>query len=452
MCAQGVDSVKVTELRSREDALFARLHPRSAETAQRADRVMPNGVPMAWFVTSYDHPPLWVAEGRGSRFRDIDGNEYVDFNIADMSMFTGYAPELVVKAVANRMAAGSQFLLPIEDAIWVAEELRRRYGMPQWQFTLSASGANVEAIRVARANTGRDKILFFSGKYHGHFDEALLELDNGELVTEEAGLPSNVGENVVMVHFNDLEGLGSALERHEIAVVVTEPVLTNWVGLVLPDPDFHAQLRAMTRDTGTLLTLDETHTHVVGIGGLTSLWSLEPDIITIGKSIGGGMPFGAYGMTEEVAEPLRRPTKPDSVLPGVATGGTLFANPLSIAAARATLGEILVPEAYQRTQALGTLLANGIEATITRAGLPWIANRFWPRSGYTFGPTMPRNAAEAWKVLDAPLRDLMRIYLANRGVWEAIVGAGPTCSVATEANDVDDYLSAFDALIGEITA
>lgn len=452
MSALGVDPAKVAELRAREDARFVAEHPRSLDASRRASSVMPGGVPMSWFATAYDHPPLWVDEGRGSRFRDLDGHTYADFNIADMSMFGGYAPEPVVEAVSRRVAAGSQFLLPSEDAIAVAEELGRRSGLPAWQFTLSATGANLEAIRVARTLTGRDDVLFFAGKYHGHFDEGLVELEHGRLVPEEAGLPSTVTEHVTVVPFNDLDAVRAALATRRIAIVVTEPALTNFVGLAMPEPGFHEALRDATRETGTLLAYDETHTHVVGSGGLTRRWGLDPDVLTIGKAIAGGVPLGAYGMTDEVARALAEPAKPGSVMPTVATGGTLFANPLSMAAARATLEHVLTEEAYAHTHELGARLAEGMEAAVRAAGLPWTIHRFWPRSGYTFAPSMPRDADEALGTLDVPLRNLLRVSLANRGIWEAIVGAGPTCSVAASTDDVDAYIEAFGAVIGELTA
>jgi glutamate-1-semialdehyde 2,1-aminomutase len=451
MHASGIDRRTVQELKAREDATFAERRPRSRELWSRAEPVMPNGVPMSWLRTSYDHPPLFVDTAKGARFRDVDGHEYADFNIADMSMFAGYAPEPVVEAVARRIAGGSQFLLPGEDAVWVAEELGRRFGPPKWQFTLSASQANTEAIRVGRVATGRDKVLFFDGKYHGHFDEALVALQDGHLVAEEAGLPSDVTTRTVVVPLNDLDALGAALHTLEVAIVITEPALTNNVALLMPDPGFHRELRTLTRETGTLLAYDETHTQVVGPGGLTRMWGLEPDIVTIGKSLAGGVPLGGYGMTEEVAEVLERPGARGDERPAVATGGTLFGNHLSMAAARATMDEVLTPDAYAHTQRLGARLADGIEAAVTGAGLPWTTHRFWPRSGVSFAPQLPRDAVEATAVLDVPLRRLMRVYLANRGVWEAIVGAGPTCSVPATEADVDAYVDAFGALIGELT-
>jgi glutamate-1-semialdehyde aminotransferase len=451
MSAHGIDPAKVAELRAREDDRFAESHPRSIEMWRRAEAVMPNGVPMSWLRTSYDHPPLWVDDAKGARFRDVDGNELADFNIADMSMFTGYGPEPVVDAVSRRVAIGSQFLLPSEDSVWVAQELGRRYGLAQWQFTLSATHANLEVLRIARVMTGREKVLFFGGRYHGHLDEGLVGLDRGKLVPEEAGLPRDVTDRVVMVPFNDVDAVRAALETREIAIVTTEPALTNAIGLLMPEPGFHDALRAATRETGTLLCYDETHTHVVGAGGLTATWGLQPDVVAIGKSIAGGVPLGAYGMTDEVAETLRRPAGRGDEKPVVATGGTLFGNPLSMAAARATLDEVLTPDAYEHTQALGARLADGIEAAITRSGLPWTTHRFWPRSGYTFAPTMPRDADEAYETLDVLLRHLFRVYLANRGIWEAIVGAGPTCSVPATDDDVDAYIDAFGGLLVELT-
>jgi glutamate-1-semialdehyde 2,1-aminomutase len=448
-----VERSLVRELKNGEDARFRETHPRSAELLERGRRVMPNGVPMAWLVGSYHHLPLWVAEGRGARFTDVDGHTYSDFNIADMSMFCGYAPEPLVRAVAERMARGNQFLLPTEDAIVVSEELGRRYGLPKWQYTLSASQANTEAIRVARVATGREKTLMFDGHYHGHFDQTLVELDaGGNLVPEERGLPRSVVEQTVVVPFNDVEALSRALDRGDVALVLTEPALTNNFGLILPDPDYHEALRRLTRETGTLLALDETHTQVVGPGGLTRLWGLEPDFVTSGKSIAGGVPFGTWGMTDEIAETLRQDKGPDGERSDVvAIGGTLFGNALSMAAAKVTMLELLTPDAYANTQRLGARLADGMRAGVERVGLPWHIHHLGPRSGYTFRPTPVRNAHEARACKDDLLTRLVRIWLANRGVWEAIVGAGPVVPVPAEDGDVDAYLGAWNELLDRLT-
>ncbi len=444
-----IDHRLVRELKNREDRRFRELRPKCTEWLSRGRQVMPNGVPMAWHMGSYHHLPLWAVEGRGARFTDADGFEYSDFNIADMSMFCGYAPEPLVRAVSQRMARGHQFLLPVEDAIVVSEEMGRRYGLPKWQYTLSASQANTEVMRVARVATGRDKILLFDGKYHGHFDQTLVELDAaGNVVPEERGLPASVVGQTRIVPFNDVPSLEQALERRDVAVVLTEPALTNNFGLILPEAGFHASIRELTRRTGTLLAYDETHTQVVGPGGLTRMWELQPDFVTSGKSIAGGVPFGAWGMTDTLADLLTQVKGPDGERSNlIAIGGTLFGNALSFAAARATMLEILTPEAYALTQRLGARLAEGMRSGVARVGFPWHIHHLACRAGYTFQPVPVRNAAEARACSDELLTRLIRIWLANRGVWEAIVGAGPVCSVPSKDSDVDAYLAAWNELL-----
>ena len=450
----GVDQARVRALKRAEDERFIDAHPRSAELLARGRRVMPNGVPMAWLVGSYHHPPMVVTDGAGSRFRDVDGHEYRDFNIADLSMFCGYAPEPLVRAISDRVARGNQFLLPSEDAIVVSEELGRRFGLPKWQYTSSATHANVEAIRVARVVTGREKVLVFDGKYLGHFDEALVELDgDGRVVPEERGVPADAAHGTVVVPFIDPAALARALERRDVAIVLTEAAITNNVGLLLPDDGFHGALRRLTRETGTLLAIDETHTQVVGAGGLTRRWDLDPDLVVMGKSIAGGLPFGAWGTRDEIAAVLEQEKGPEGERSNlVATGGTIFGNALVMAAARAVLLEILTPDAYAHTQRLGERLATGMRASVDRHGLPWHIHHLGPRSGYTFRATPIRNAQEARACADERLVRLIRIWLANRGVWEAIVGAGPVCSVPADDGDVDAYLEGWDTLLDALTA
>jgi glutamate-1-semialdehyde aminotransferase len=450
----GVDRVRVRALKNDEDARFRDAHPRAAELLERGRRVMPNGVPMAWMVGSYHHLPIWPVEGKGAHFTDADGHTYRDFNIADLSMFCGYAPDPLVRAVSDRVSKGNQFMLPVEDAIVVSELLAGRYGLPKWQYTSSATHANVEAIRVARVATGRQRVVLFEGKYHGHFDEALVELDEtGAVVVEERGVPDDTVEGTVIVPFNDPAALAVALERGDVAVVLTEPAITNNVGLVLPDEGFHAELRRLTRETGTLLAIDETHTHIAGPGGLTAAWGLQPDLLVIGKSIAGGLPFGAWGMRDEIADLLDQRKGPDGERSRlVATGGTIFGNPLSMAGARAVLTEILTPEAYAHTQRLGGRLADGMRASVDRHGLPWHVPHLGPRAGYLFQPTPIRTGAEGWAAADELLTRLIRVWLANRGVWEAIVGAGPVCSVPCSDADVDAYLDGWDSLLDALRA
>jgi glutamate-1-semialdehyde 2,1-aminomutase len=439
MTAHGdLDRARIGALHASELERFRSGRPRSLALIERARAHMPNGVPMAWMVSDNDQP-IYLDHGRGPAFTDIDGFEYVDFNASDMAMFGGHAHPAIVRAVQAQARRSTQFLLPTEASVAVAEELARRYPVPQWQFTLSATQANTEAIRLARAVTGRDVILLFQGHYHGHFEEGVVDLADGQAQPLQRGLSKGVTGRVRIAQFNDPGLLRSALEPGDVALVLTEPAMTNTIHLLLPEPGWHDSLRALTQESGTLLALDETHTNVVGPGGATAWWNLRPDIVTIGKAVGGGLPMGAYGVTAALGEEL-------DVARNVATGGTLFGNPLSAAAAQAALTEVLVPEAYAHATALGAELADGIEAAIRAAGLPWTAIRFGPRSGQWYGP-VPRTGADAYLLTDQGLTRLIRVWLANRGVWEALPGAGPTVPVPAARADVTRYVDAYSELL-----
>jgi len=284
--------------------------------------------------------------------------------------------------------------------------------------------------------------VLFQGHYHGHFEEGLVDLQDGAESPVQRGLSKGVTGRVRIAQFNDPATLRAALEPGDVALVLTEPAMTNYVHLLAPEPGWHEALRDLTRRRGTLLCLDETHTHVVGPGGATGLWQLRPDIVTIGKAVAGGLPLGAYGVTAELGEQL-------DAARNVATGGTLFGNPLSAAAARAALTEVLVPEAYQHASALGGELADGIEAAIGSAGLPWTAIRLGPRSGQWYGPR-PRTGGEAHALADDRLTRLVRIWLANRGVWEALPGAGPTACIPATHADVNRYIEAYGELLAQL--
>ncbi len=436
MPAPGIDPVKVREIHDRELKRFIDARPRTMALLERARAHMPNGVPMAWMAIDQE-VPAYVDRGEGAGFVDVDGHRYVDVNVSDMVMFCGYANPAIVEAVAERARRGTQFLLPTSEAVEVAEELAARYPVPFWQFTLSASQANVEAIRIARAATGREIALLFDGHYHGHFDEGLINLEDGQLVPAQRGLAKATAGKVRIAQFNDFDGLRRALAPRDVAIVLTEPALTNNVHLLLPQPGWHEALRSVTRDTGTVLAIDETHTCVVGHGGATRRFGLEPDIVTIGKSIAGGVPLGAYGLIESLAGEIDVKRKQ-----GAATGGTLFGNPLSLAAARAALTRVLTPPAYEHTAALGARLADGIETAIRACGLPWTAQRFGPRSGHWYGPE-PKTGQQALALRDPFLTATQRIWMANRGVWEALPGAGPTMAVSARDADVNLYLDAY---------
>jgi glutamate-1-semialdehyde 2,1-aminomutase len=408
-------------------------------------------VPMAWMAGLYGHRPIYVAHGDGCRFTDVDGNAYVDFNQADLSATCGFAPPAVLDAIAERAARGLQFLLPVEEGIEAAELLAERYGLPAWQFTLSASGANAEAIRLARHRTGRELIVVFAGHYHGHLDDTLVAGDEESGRPELLGLNARAAADTRVVPFNDLAALERVLARGGVAAVITEPALTN-VGVVQAADGFHTGVRALTHAHGALLILDETHTQTAAYGGLTRAWGLEPDVLTLGKSLGGGVPIGAYGMTGDLRDWMERHRDAHGRVAGLATGGTTYANPLSLAAAVATLRHIQTPAAFEHTATLGAQLADGIEGTAARYGLPWRAHRLGGRSGYCLQPSLPRNAEEAERSLDAELIDTRRLHMANRGVWEAIASAGPAASFAHAAEDVDEYLGALDLFLADVCA
>ena len=440
MTAHGdLDRDRIRALHAEELARFRAERPHTLALLERGRAHMPNGVPMAWMASDND-PPIYISHGDGPGFTDVDGHTYVDTNASDMAMFCGHATPAIVRAVAERAARSTQFLLPTEDSIVVAEELARRYPrQTHWQFTLSATQANTEAIRLARAVTGRDVVVLFHGHYHGHFDEGVVEIEDGVAAPYQRGVAKGVTGRVRIAEFNDPDALARALEPGDVAIVLTEPVMTNVIHLLHPRSGWHDELRRATRDAGAFLALDETHSHVIGEGGVTGLLGLDPDVVTIGKAIAGGVPMGVYGVTPALAEEL-------AVDRNVATGGTLFGNPLSAAAARAALTEVLTPDAYARTAALGAKLADGIEAAITDVGLPWSTIRFGPRSGQWYGPE-PRTGSEAFALTDLELTKLLRVWLANRGIWDAIPGAGPTMPVPATDADVDRYVEAYAALL-----
>jgi glutamate-1-semialdehyde 2,1-aminomutase len=450
-----LDRAHLDALAARENERFVAERPISTALLARSRRTMPRGVPMTWMDDLYEHPPVFVADGHGATITDVDGHAYLDMYIGDMSAFCGHAPHAVVEAVSRRMALGNQFLMPGEDAIVVAEHLVARYGMPKWQFTLSATQANTEVIRLARAATGREIVLLFDGKYHGHGDATLVVLEDGKVQPEEHGLPRSITGQARIIGFNDVDALEAALAQRDVAVVLAEPAMTN-AGFILPDAGFHDVLRRLTRETGTLLAIDETHSLVTAYGGLTRAYGLEPDMLTIGKSIAAGVPLGAYGMTEEIASHIVPPPSGHHLVSGkaidqVSTGGTLFANALSMAAGRAALLEVLTEEAFERTARLGERMASGLRAAIQDVGLPWTVVQLGAHATYFFTETAPRNGAESRAADDPQLRALMRVWLANRGVWESGWWLGPTVSLAHTAADVDHYVDLLGQCLADLT-
>ena len=447
----GVDRGRLAELTAREAEGFAAVRPRSRELAERARASLLGGVPMTWMMRWAGPYPVFLAEARGARVVDVDGHEYVDLCLGDTGAMAGHAPEPVVRAVAQRAAAGITAMLPTEDAAWAGEELARRFGLPLWQFTLSATDANRFAIRMCRALTGRPKILVFNGCYHGTVDESFATLrEDGSVGVR----PGNVGPPVdpalttKVVELNDVDGLEAALAPGDVACVLAEPALTN-IGIVLPEPGFHDTLRELTRRAGTPLVIDETHTFSAGPGGYTAAHGLEPDLLTIGKAIGGGVPVGAFGVTEELARRALGQEGADYEDVG-GVGGTLAGNALSLAAVRATLGEVLTEEAFARMIELGDRLADGVAAAIAAAGMPWHVTRLGARAEYRFTPQPPRNGGESAGAGDEELERFLHLYALNRGVLITPFHNMALVSPATTEADVNRHTDVFAAALGEL--
>ena len=445
-----IDREALQTVRTREARTFEKRTQKSAALRARAVRHLPNGVPMSWMAGLYRFPTLYVTHGEHATFFDVDGNDYLDFNVCDLSMTMGFGPSPIVDAVSRAVKAGAHFLLPTEDAIVVAESLASRVGLPYWQFTLSASGANAEVMRIARVVTGRRKLLVFEGHYHGHCDETLVSRDaQGNTVTDLMGLPVGSAADTEILPFNDLQALESRLACGDVALVLTEPALTNCT-LVKPNEGFHSGLRTLTRRYGTLLCYDEAHTFQFAYGGLVRDWSLECDFVVLGKGLGTGISFALYGMSEEVSRTFVQYSDVDIGPKGIATGGTTYGTTIAVAAARAALTEVLTQETYARMHVLGKRLADGLDSVFVRCQLPWIAQHLGPRSGYCLRPTLPQTGAQAWESIDTEFIDTRRLYLANRGIWDSVASAGPQVSIAHTSSEVDRYVSTVSAFLTEV--
>jgi glutamate-1-semialdehyde 2,1-aminomutase len=443
-------SPRLGALLERELERFRAEHPRSLELAERAKASLLGGVPMHWMVRWAGGFPVFAQEAHGSRFVDVDGIEYVDFCLGDTGAMTGHSPEPVVQAITEQAGRGITLMLPSEDAIWVGNELQRRFGLRFWQFALTATDANRFAIRIARRVTGRPKILVFNWCYHGTVDETVVTLVEGEVRPREGsvGPPVDPAETTRVAEFNDIEGLERELAHGDVACVIAEPALTN-VGIVLPEPGFHDALRELTRRYGTLLVIDETHTICAGPGGYTAVHDLEPDLLTIGKPIASGIPAAAYGLSEDVARTLLEGI-PDELSDVGGLGGTLAANVLSLTAMRATLSEVLTDQAFERMIAMGERFEAGVEDVIERHALPWHVVRLGCRVEYLFRSDPVRTGAEAAAGGDAELDRFMHLYALNRGILMTPFHNMALMSPVTDEDDVDAHTAMLDEAAAEL--
>ncbi len=439
------------KLMQRELERFRDEHPRSAELSERAKRSLLGGVPMHWMVRWAGGFPVFATEAEGARFRDVDGHEYVDFCLGDTAAMTGHSPEPTVRAVTEQVRRGITLMLPSEDSLWVGRELGRRFGLPRWQFALTATDANRFAIRLARELTGRPKVLVFNWCYHGTVDETFASLEGGEVVSRagNVGPPVALAETTRVVEWNDAEALERELAHGDVACVLAEPALTN-IGIVLPEPGFHTALRAATRRHETLLIIDETHTICAGPGGYTAARGLEPDVLTIGKAIAAGIPAAAYGFSADVADRLESLMPRDERADVGGIGGTVAASVLSLAATRATLAEVLTDEAFERMIALGERFEAGVAQAIERHDLPWHVTRLGCRVEYLFRRGRPRNGSEAAAGGDPELDRLIHLYALNRGILLTPFHNMALMSPATTEADVDVHSAVFAEAAAEL--
>jgi glutamate-1-semialdehyde 2,1-aminomutase len=438
-----IDRTRLQSLMQREQQKFVADRPKSATLFERARKSLLGGVPMNWMAKWAGAFPPFVREARGAEFFDVDGHRYVDFCLGDTGAMTGHSPSATVSAVEQQARRGITLMLPSEDAIVVGEELQKRFGLPYWQFALTATDANRFSIRLARHITARPKILVFNWCYHGTVDESFITLADGVAKARRGNIGPAVDPSVTttVVEFNDLSALEASLKREDIACVLAEPALTN-VGIVLPQSAYHAALREITRRYGTLLIIDETHTICAGPGGYTRAENLEPDFLVFGKPIAGGVPGAAYGFSAEVAQCiLERQNLEDCDTGGI--GGTLAGNALSLAAMRATLQKVLTKEAFDRMIPMAERWTEGVARAIAEFDLPWTVTRLGCRAEYLFAPQTPRNGTEAHDAMDFELERFMHLYAMNRGILLTPFHNMALMSPVTSKEDIDQHTKVF---------
>jgi len=450
-----VDRRNLRELLDRERHTYREAHPGSYSAWLGSEHLF-GRVPMTWMSKWAGGYPLTFTTARGNRITDVDGHTYIDFALGDTGAMAGHSPAATVRAVTERIGTqgGITTMLPSQDAEWVGAELTRRFGLPKWSFTLTATDANRWAVRLARLVTGRPKILVFSYCYHGSVDETFIVVDPEG---KPASRPGNVGPAVDptvttrVAEWNDLAAVEAELASGDVAAILTEPALTN-IGIVLPEPGFLDGLRELATRYGALLMIDETHTISAGPGGMTARDGLAPDIFVIGKSLGGGVPCGAYGITDEIAAAVTRlaETGGADIVDVGGVGGTLAGNALSLAAMRATLAEVLTGDAFAHMEALATRYAEAVGEAIASAGVPWSVSRLGARAEYRFTSPAPRSGGESAAAGDDELDEYMHLYTVNRGILMTPFHNMALMCPETSQADVDRHTEVFTAAVAEL--
>ena len=445
-------SQTIDRLIDAEQARFAKTHPRSAEAWERGRKHFLYGGPSHWMRRWAGGFPVYVEEAHGCHVVDIDGHRYVDFCLGDTGGMCGHASEAVTRAAVRQLERGATHMMPTKDSLWVGEELTCRFGLPYWTLTTSATDANRGAIRIARMITGRDKVLVFSGCYHGGIDEAHVELRDGKMQMRNMIHPNGVDHARVskVIEFNDAEALEEALAPEDVACVLMEPLMTNF-GMIPAAEGFHDIVREATRRTGTVLIIDETHTLSCGPGGYTKLHGLEPDILVAGKAIAGGIPAGIFGVSEEIAArlwnemPHVNPRQRQSSHFGI--GGTLAGNALTVATMRAVLSEVLTPANYANMIACADRLAADAGEVISSQGLPWHVTQIGARVEIMFSPTPPRNGADVVATRRGDLETLLHAFYMNEGVLVTPFHTMLLMCPATTNADVDRHTEVFTRFV-----
>ncbi len=447
-----IDRKLLAALRAKEDARFLEQHPVSGKMFAEAKGVMPGGVPMSWMAKWPGAYPVFVKEAKGAHFSDVDGNNYIDFCLGDTGSMTGHSPDATVAAIREQAGRGITAMLPTADAAIVSTELSRRFGLPLWQFTVSATDANRHVLRYCRLITGKSKIIVIDRCYHGSVDETFATLDDaGNTIAREGnlGAPVSLDQTTRVVEFNDLAAMEAALAKGDVAAILMEPAMTN-VGIVLPEDGYLYAVEKLAKKYGALLIIDETHTISVGAGGMTADLGLKPDFLTIGKAIGGGIPTGTFGMTREVAASIAAKVELEIIDTG-GIGGTLAGNALSLASMRATLTDVLTEENFARMIELGTRWSDGVDAAIKEFNLPWTCNRLGARGEYLFAKSAPRTGREASDAGDFELEQYIHLRMLNDGFLITPFHNMALMSPATTAADVDAHTVAFRTMCAELT-
>jgi glutamate-1-semialdehyde 2,1-aminomutase len=446
-----VDRAHLKKLRALEEQRFLDLHQKSAAAFVDSKKVMHEGVPMSWMAKWPGAHPLFVKEAKGARFTDLDGNTYVDFCLGDTGSMTGHSPDATVAAIREQVGKGITAMLPTQDAAIVSQLLKERFGLPLWQFTVSATDANRHVIRYSRMITGRSKIVVIDRCYHGSVDETFATLDGAGLTVKREGnigAPVDLAHTTRVVEFNDLAAMEAALAHGDVAAILMEPAMTN-IGIVLPVDGYLEGVQALAKKYGTYLIIDETHTISVGPGGMTKDLGLKPDFLTIGKALAAGIPTGTFGMTQEIADAIKKMVELEIIdLGGI--GGTLAGNALSLAAMKATLTDVLTPANFEKMIALGNRWCDGVDAAIEEFDLDWHCNRLGARGEYIFKGKAPITGKQAAESGDFELEQYIHLRLLNDGyLITPFHNMALMCPDTSEA-DVDGHTAAFRAMCAEL--